>query len=397
MPSKRSTSNASSAALPASEMRSVILVAALAACHPEPAHRAQSAHTPGAQGSESERVPSTVATEKASAPAPEPDRTPRLPDVPVGARQPVALGARTLTAQVCKIDPAGEPMVADSVGVIRFGDVGPDGSVFLLDGNNELRRYRPEGNGECALHRDDAFGEGGSLPMHPNGTASIDRIEATSAGVFVSGDLEPLRRIENGAQATFCDGSSVQGTLYVDGSERRAVLDGHAGSGETGLWLYTLPLTSDAPCAPTAVGLRGAGKSPDVTSIAGDLLVVSSSTEGRGGHDETVWTLHDLRGKRVAKLSPDADGRVPPVVDATGCGDYVCGSDPGIVVNHNLWVWNRRGKLVGVVDLKAATGVAVFPLSLSWHDGTLWVFGAAHGAQRYAEFQPVIVAVSGLQ
>jgi hypothetical protein len=315
-------------------------------------------------------------------------RGPVLPAVPFTPAQPVTLGTRTIRAEVCAIDPTGEPLMAPGLMEAIHGAVVDATGLYFLDQRSTLRRYRIDRSAGCALVRDLDFGAapGAELDLKPTGTATLFHVATSPDGVLVSGYDDPRRVAADGtAWSPFCPGVAGAPLFTSPGAPR-----GYYDDMDDTMW--SIGLAGDA-CKATKLKVKGAAKhDPELEGLAGDVLVVGGYTDAK--KRERARTFHALDGTLLARAAPDAKGSLGVAVGLSACGPLICMANPGLAAQHEIRVWSRRGDLVGDLDLKLLLGAPVFPVAVSEHAGTLWVIGG-YRDYRAGVIQVVIAALDG--
>lgn len=301
----------------------------------------------------------------------------------VAAPTEVSVGARTVRAERCTL--GGAPILGGaSSSVLASIAFDRRGALFLVDGEQHLRRYEPVRGADCHFEPDAAFGAAGVLTL-PSG---VSHVSVDPRGAVVASGVLGSFVVEDGAVAQRCNRASHgyvtmssragEGLGIFPGSPVRSVTYSD-GACEVAPWTYENPFQS-------------------VMAVAFDRrdVVLAGSMPNRGGNFVAVY---DAGGRERARFgnqrATEADGFCW-VHGVTACGAGYCVVDTNC---DRVAVWSRRGEHVGNASASTLLGLRRPWLSAIAAGRRREVFIAA-GAQREPQAADVseglLFRVSGL-
>lgn len=289
-------------------------------------------------------------------------------------------GPSEVTIDVCALDTAAPPLAASGWDdALKSMAVTADGTIYVLDHENKIRRYVNRVKRGCELVLDPRFGDKGVLDAslgdgYALATDAAGVLYATSGGIGMKS-----KRIAGGKVAEHCDG-----TLRVQPSSSLAVLSGNR-------------LLEDG-CKGKSISFHDGfdpkspeWASPRVVGLFGDEIVVRGM-DLEGGKEIRKVGLHGADGKQRIKLgratgdesmwSPDA---------ATTCADDLCVFDM-TRGGASLLRWKKDGSFVQKLKLDV---VDFAGRSLGASGGSLWVAGGA--SAKGSGIVGVVIRVAGVE
>lgn len=238
------------------------------------------------------------------------------------------LGALPVVASICKLDTSApaleDPQWWDHA--LQSMAVAGDGTLYVLDHQNKLRRYVNRSTQSCELVLDRSFGTGGVRDLgFPTTIGSILRSVSvdTRGAVHVSdGGIGSKDKIVGETLTDGCDGY-----FLASPSSSLALAGGHlvGGTGCSGPYLTYKGYDARAPeyARPRAIGLV-------------DDQIVVAGTDMLGKDEIAMVGLHGADGTLRVKLGKDkGEERVVSPKSATKCGSDLCvlgGSFDGLIV-----------------------------------------------------------------
>jgi len=337
--------------------------------------------TPDAKASSSSSAKPVAAASASGAPAAammeNDNASPVLPPIEIGKAEPAKIGDKTVSAEVCKMD--GPIMAGDTFDAIGDIAVAPDGSIYVLDEEGELRKYKAKAGGACELSLDRSFGDKGIL-LTSKGTRATALSIDDAGTIYVSSSGKRAFKVVNGKIGEkACD---EHGVLRVDGSgktgilgEKKVTIDGGKCEGK-----------DDFKPADWKDKIRVS----DVRPFGGDTLVVGSSDDG---YKLGLFGADDKQKALVGEKS--GDQQMCNFEGATKCNMGICAMDANC---RSLRVWGLDGKWVGFGKLGDMAGLS-YPWPVGFTMGKdaaymSWTHGAKDSNDKNA--YGVVIRITGL-
>jgi alpha-tubulin suppressor-like RCC1 family protein len=295
---------------------------------------------------------------------------------------PVTVGRRTLGAERCVLD--GPAILGSSTSTV-LPSVAFDrrGALYLVDGEQHLRRYAPVRGDECHFTPDAAFGEVGVLTL----PSTVSRVSVDARGAVVASGVLGSFVVEDGAVSQRCN----------SGSHGYVTMSSRAGEG--------LGVFPGAPVRSVSYGGSACEITPwayenafgSVMAVAFDRrdVVLAGSMPDRGGNFVAVYDAQGHERRRFGNArATEADGFCW-VHGVTACDAGYCVVDTNC---DRVAMWSRRGEHLGNARASDLLGLQR-PWLTAIVAGRREVFIAA-GAQREPRAENVaegvLFRVSGL-
>ncbi len=259
----------------------------------------------------------------------------------VAAPRDVTVGRRTVHAELCAL--GGAPVVGTSTST-ALPSIAFDrrGALYLVDGEQHVRRYEPARGSACRFDPDTAFGAGGVLTL----PAGVTRVSVGGDGAVVASGVLGSFVVEDGAVSQRCNsGSHGYVTMSPRGSEGLGIFPGapvrsvtyRDGACDIAPWAYTPPFQS-------------------VMAMAYDRrdVVLAGSMPDRGGNFVAVFDGRGRERLRFGNVSATQDDGFCWVHGVTACGVGYCVVDTNC---DRVALWSRRGEHEGNARASELLGV----------------------------------------
>ena len=290
-------------------------------------------------------------------------RAAKLPEIAFTPKK-MPLGSGELSLSVCALE-GGEPLFSDvGVAVTAIGDVamGSDGNLYVVDVQQNIRRYKVDKGAECKLTLDTSFANGGVLkPELPKGATgggntnagsklpivtpwiTAGSLDADDKGeLFVASDpvyTHGMWRVSTGGKVDYyCNDNGLHGSLSVS-------RDGTTGFARTGSGVTKRVAFDDTGCKATDWSAQGINNQDDVNDVwlLNDTVFVATDVA-------KVVHQFDLDGKPKGPSLGRKDASLSD--DDNICSAFrVWDTSPGLtVVDYNcrkLVTFNDEGKAIG--------------------------------------------------
>nr|MBK7065862.1 hypothetical protein [Deltaproteobacteria bacterium] len=253
----------------------------------------------------------------------------------------VTVGGQRVTAERCALD--GPALLKDS-GSTVLPSLAFDrrGALYLVDGDQHVRRYDRVRGQECRFAVDPAFGTGGVLTL----PSSVSHVSVDRRGAVVASGVLGSFVIEDGAVTTRCNRGSHG---YVSMSSRGPGYGVFPGSP------VRLVEYDDGACTVTPWTYENPFRSVSAVGFDGRNILLAGSMPDRGGNQVAIL---DDRGRERARFgSPSgtaADGFCW-VHGLSACRAGVCAIDTNC---DRIHLWTTRGVHVGNVGASELLGVS---------------------------------------
>jgi len=321
-------------------------------------------------------------TEESSAKSKKKDKAPKaalvevaLPPVGLDKPEKQTLGGKEISAELCKMDKAGSDMHDEWFHkALRAAAIAADGSLYILDHELKVRKYKNQKDDGCELALDKTFGKDGILDLGYAKDGSADQLSVDKSGaIYVNGS--PAKKIVDGKATDFDCGA-------IGGPESDTLIDGTR-------------LVKDGKCTSDSVDFKGWDKDsyPKAIAVLADgFLVSGSKKEGDKNVIKVAWQGADGAQKTIVGK---ADG------DEDICYAHGAAIQGGnlMVVDGNckaLRVWKPDGSFVGKLDLYKLAGFSIMPRMLEVGKNAVYVIGSGDGKGDDKEDHGVVVRLTGL-
>jgi len=324
-----------------------------------PAGGAEGAATPPPGEKTVDPAPAATTDAKA-APPPAPAEAKvklALPPVEIeAAEEPLKLGGKDVTAELCALDTSAPEMKATSfASAIRPLTVLPDGALIVIDHEGKLRKYVARKGDKCELALDTSFGQNGVLTV----TDELTSLAAAPNGRLFAWSWSKLHRIDgNKAEASQCSVKAIDpgGTI---------------GFSSFGTEITKLKL--DAECAEEKWPVKGlTDKDASISLISplpGGDVALSVSKKG-----SYFVGLHGPDGKQKLKLggAKDGDEQICNVNDVEPCAQGLCVLDGNC---RSIRAWDaKKGTFVGAIKVGDLLGVSYpWPVDIAMGKGVAYM------------------------
>ncbi|HTJ83233.1 MAG TPA: hypothetical protein VL400_16050 [Polyangiaceae bacterium] len=298
-----------------------------------------------------------------------------LPPVEVKDPGKAQLGGKDVKAELCKMDKAGGDMHDEWFHkALRDAALAPDGSLYVLDHEVKVRKYKNQKEGGCELALDKSFGKDGILDLGYAKDSGADQISIDKSGaLYVNGS--PAKKIVDGKATDF-------GCGVVAGAQSATLMDG-------------TKVVKDDKCTGDNLDFKGWDKDswPKPLTVLGDgFLVSGSKKEGDKNVIKVAWHGADGAQKTiVGKAEGDED-----ICFAHGAA--IIGGNLAVVDGNckALRVWKPDGSFVGKIDLYNLVGFSIMPRIVEAGKDEVFIIGSGDGKGDDKEDHGVVVRLTGL-
>ena len=249
----------------------------------------------------------------------------------VASPHEVTVGRRALQAERCVL--GGAPILGGATStVLASFDFDRRGALYLVDGEQHLRRYEPVRGADCRFEPDAAFGEAGVLTL----PAGVSHVSVDAHGAVVASGVLGSFVVADGAVAQRCNRGphgyvtmsprAGEGLGVFPGAPVRAVVY-RDGACDITPWTYANPFQS-------------------VMAVAFDRrdIVLAGSMPNHGGNYVAVYDAAGRERARFGNEHATADDGFCWVHGITACASGYCVVDTNC---DRVAVWSRRGEHVG--------------------------------------------------
>lgn len=260
---------------------------------------------------------------------------------------PQTLGSSTLAAERCSFD--GTEMLGESA----FKAIGPiavatDGTIYVIDHEQQVRRYRAAKGTGCVLQLDTSFGEGGVLNLGQGLGRGPEGIAADTRGhIFVSSGMSGSWRITGNKVDYHCEVTRGEVSVDPTGTVGVALF----GSSNPKKVSYT-----DTGCTQEPLKLQDPFDSLDAIGFVGKRLFVGGAKEIKGSRVHLVRE-YNINGQPVGQPlgSPGSgDDHLCNVGGFPACSHGVCVLDTNC---RRIRAWGSKGNFIGQANLMKLLGL----------------------------------------
>lgn len=300
-----------------------------------------------------------------------------------GKPQELTFAGKDVKLVICKLDEAAPPMVDKDWWFHALSGlaVAKDGSVYVVDHENKLRKYQNQSKDGCELALDPEFGKAGVMDFASPRSSVINGVTVDSKdAVYFSWNKAP-QKIVGGKAEDFCSG-----WVRADPYSPLMVVDGNVGTTGDCKGKYAKGLlTGFDPTVPQY-------DDPKVVGLYGDELVSHGVDLVKGKSVHKVG-LHSLDGKRRLVLGGHEDDAMYSIKDATRCGDDLCVLDAPLS-SAALLRWTKDGKFLGKLKLSSDANLSIEGDRIGWSKAGLYLGGASRGEK--SQWVGVIGLITGV-